>query len=1089
MGGNGEDSVVSLAAADGIEVVGRKATTSVACRANDARQASAFSEPGGSPFIAVLLGLPRGRWTAELDGHSRACQSARAAVVSSSGQSHLRSPPRSPGVVSGVVAFRGWRYVTGAASHCQTFALVEACEAFHRRRSGHRFMEHEILLSAALLPDSASTIDVDSAWLRGPADSGSLRMAADLAKLSDLSLVATKGDQLERSLPLQALLARWRSILGAASCELVAWPVDWRLAAAMATGGWWGDVSVKHRRQLPGEITLAPVRPSDVLLRQFLEHRVDKVCAPLPVDLVWDDKRGCSRSFHPEHILLSARLGQHVSAKANLGRVLQAAWKWHAPTTWLALSATSGRTLADVPTANTQRRHIVRLDMASMLAHRFWYKANGPTFRYLSFDASPQHGYEYFVSVERVVRRADVQQLPAGQWPVVDSRHLPLGTLGCGRMGLAEKIQAHTHQIWLDYGPSVDDVRAANRDVRQCLSDMGTELAIGDAPDCVASSLEQPAASSSSDASWLYPLALTVPGPQHILDTCLTKGLESLEWWPEWQGSAKNVCQWVRPGSRRALLSQILRDAAGDPEVLAGRLQALSNGCQAFASWRWKTLATVTKDLSRLADPVRSVAAIVASAAELSAKDGGAAASFLANARNPQFWSRNSMLQELTGPIDSFASWLRGCPCHEAERIQGRKVQCQWAGCRAPALASRLDRALEELQHIRDKFWDAPDMVAAVNVILGNLRMKMGWVWEEPYLVWRADDAAIAQQMLDKHDAMVALGLVPHRVTSYLCGAASSSLRSDMLAHALGGQLSERLRIELQAYSMCKIDDTWAEAAHRDVSCMTKRAARVKPVYVSAKQRLAQTLDSVDRMSCSERHEFHRCLRRFKAVGQSNPERAAALIAPRQTLKAIAGKVYRCDDSALRNWGRELGNALGCLAIDQPNTKRSLIARLQIEYLHSVVVEGQMLSLPVVTESILDQLEQAQSGDHAAFLSEQQLEDMLFVVVDKTAGRKKRLKTTSCPVSHMACPVTLQRVRRVGPASATVASKEAYQYGCPELLDLLPLAGSWLVWRFGLRQWHTTASPEQGRLVLVDSAPVVATADWKSPHSPTLQSR
>ena len=246
-----------------------------------------------------------------------------------------------------------------------------------------------------------------------------------------------------------------------------------------------------------------------------------------------------------------------------------------------------------------------------MLARRQWYKAHGPTYRYLAFDASPQHGQEYFVIVERVVRRDHLQHAPE-QLPAVESRVLPLGTLGCGRMGLADKLQAHVHQVWLDYGPSVRNVRAANLDVRQCLSDMGTELAIGDALDCVPACIGQStAAGQSSEDQFLYPLALVVPGPQHILDTSLTRGLESLPWWPEWQRQAKVVCQWLRPGNHRSLLRQMLRDAGGPPEQLASRVNALTKGCESFAAWRWKTLSTMTADLSRLEEPVRAVVSTV----------------------------------------------------------------------------------------------------------------------------------------------------------------------------------------------------------------------------------------------------------------------------------------------------------------------------------------------------------------------------------------------------------------------------------------------------------------------------------------------
>ncbi len=65
----------------------------------------------------------------------------------------------------------------------------------------------------------------------------------------------------------------------------------------------------------------------------------------------------------------------------------------------------------------------------------------------------------------------------------VRERLLPLAVLGCGRMRLSEKLNAHCHQVWLEYGPSIRDCRRANLDVRQCLSDMGTEIGIADARD------------------------------------------------------------------------------------------------------------------------------------------------------------------------------------------------------------------------------------------------------------------------------------------------------------------------------------------------------------------------------------------------------------------------------------------------------------------------------------------------------------------------------------------------------------------------------------------------------------------------------
>ena len=1071
-GGGSAASAIAL----GVEVHVRNSSVA-AVPVDSVARADSFSDRGGSSFIAVLIGQPRGRWTQELNSHQSACKRARESLSNVVGEFPLTAD--CPGIVVGIVAFGQWRCVIGAASHDQTFALMKASEACHARRSGHRFVEHEVM-AAAQLSSSSGQLVADSAWLRE--HTGSRRLNQDAATaMASLKFIITRGDMVRHSFDLRGIIDLWSANFNMASDKLVAWPVDYRLAAAIAQGIWWGDVSVKHRRQLPGEQSMAPVRPADTLLRQFLEHSVCDLTAPEASASdhgVYLEKQGCVRAFHPEHIVASARACAAVANKGKLREVLLASKRWWAPAQW-QLICQGQRKIEHAPHASSQRRQIVRMDIASMLARRQWYKAHGPTYRYLAFDASPQHGQEYFVSVERVVRRVHLQHAPE-QLPAVESRVLPLCTLGCGRMGLADKVQAHVHQVWLEYGPSVRNVRAANLDVRQCLSDMGTELAIGDALDCVPACIGQStAAGQSSEDQFLYPLALVVPGPQHILDTSLTRGLESLPWWPEWQRQAKNVCQWLRPGNHRSLLRQMLRDAGGPPEQLASRLNALTKGCESFAAWRWKTLSTVTADLSRFEDPVRAVVSTITSHAQLASRDGDKVATFLESCRDPQFWQRNALLSKMTGPIKLFSSWLRSCPCHEDDRLAGRKVECQWGGCRAPDLANRLEETLSQMQDLRAEFYSSSESVAAVNVILGNLRMKMSWVWQEPYLVWRAHDPSVAQQMIDQHDAMIRQGLTPHRVTSYLCGATSGQLRTDMVSHARGAGLSKRLQEELRAYSLCKLDDTWAESTHRDISCLLKRATNCRPVYVAAKLRLQQTLATFDRMSPDARHSFGECLQRFRAIGQSNPSRAEALVPSKKPLKVILDHVYRCDTAALRNWGSELGTALKCLT-DGQQPKRSIIVRLQIEYLSCVVVDGQLLSLPAIDDSVLDRVDHAKPSERSDMLLASPREEKYFVVVDKAAGRKKRLKTSSCAVAEMAMPVTLQRVTQCSPSGLV------YHDGCPEMMDLLPLA-AWTVWRFGLRQWSTMESQSAACLALGDSALVVPAADWKDSNAPTLR--
>ena len=166
-------------------------------------------------------------------------------------------------------------------------------------------------------------------------------------------------------------------------------------------------------------------------------------------------------------MISTLRHSMDVRSAARVGRSLRSALRWWFPNGWEAIREALGGQRV-VPSNSTLKRARVQLDVAAMLARRKWYADEGPTYRYLSYDASPQRGVEVFVTVERVVTRAAVRRVANGQWPAtMESRLLPLAMLGSARMGVADKTHAHVHQVWLEYGPSVSGVRAANMDVWQ----------------------------------------------------------------------------------------------------------------------------------------------------------------------------------------------------------------------------------------------------------------------------------------------------------------------------------------------------------------------------------------------------------------------------------------------------------------------------------------------------------------------------------------------------------------------------------------------------------------------------------------------
>ena len=186
---------------------------------------------------------------------------------------------------------------------------------------------------------------------------------------------------------------------------------------------------------------MAPVSMSAKTIRHFLE--MDVQLLP-PVSLsrngqIWDRKKGFVKAYTSEHMLGMLRAGQHVVDRQKLTANLKNAVAFLKPhVDQLPEERKIGQLVAH---KSTQCRNIVRLDMASMLWNRKSYKP-GSSYRYLAYDASPQCGHEYFVSVERVVEREAMNvSMASGCLPAVASRLLPLSVLGCCRMGLAENCK------------------------------------------------------------------------------------------------------------------------------------------------------------------------------------------------------------------------------------------------------------------------------------------------------------------------------------------------------------------------------------------------------------------------------------------------------------------------------------------------------------------------------------------------------------------------------------------------------------------------------------------------------------------------
>ena len=140
---------------------------------------------------------------------------------------------------------------------------------------------------------------------------------------------------------------------------------------------------------------------------------------------------------------------------------------------------------------------------------------------------------------------------------------------------------------------------------------------------------------------------------------------------------------------------------------------------------------------------------------------------------------------------------------------------------------------------------------------------------------------------------MVSNGDQPHRVIEYFVGNVNGSWRDAMQAYADGGELDQKLLHELMSYQLARIDDTWAEAAHRDATTLGKRKCAANVPYIGASLRISQTLANLKSMTIDERSYFNRAITNVKALAQRRSVKSKQLVQPRKgALASVASMVY-----------------------------------------------------------------------------------------------------------------------------------------------------------------------------------------------------
>lgn len=646
------------------------------------------------------------------------------------------------------------------------------------------------------------------------------------------------------------------------------------------------ELLVQHFQQISAQQAPGRAPQAKVVSDELVQHKVKygrKGGAQA-------DEQGAPQSgvvqFCAPHLIRALRATVGCKSKDDLRGHVDRALAFAMPARTEEMSEEMKKAHFEVPSRWTLLRAQIRLDVASVLMQRRTHREPCQSLsRYLAYDASPKQGLEVYAVKEMVLRDGDYA---AATW-----RHLPLSSLGHRHAGAADKTVGVIHAMFLVSGPRSEDMRRWASQVRWCLTDSGAEMLAADMPDFIDAFLDHrlgeappqlPADPSAvAPCGFLFPVAMRGPGWNHLWDLVLKHVcMKHIPWFSGWMQQARAMCTFLRNTGLRERLAK----AGEDKGVEADILQTLKQFSASFAKWRWGSLTVVCRAICNAEE------AVIRSWDEkaFKLKDRSIAVSVAGSVGDPSFWARAACLHRWSGDLEAVRTWGQGCSCHEeacraaAAKKQTFKCPQNRKSCRGAELSAKLSRtwalwSATAADIANEEFVDADlgmQMCIAYRMSIAEGMLRFGWVEELPWLLWkcRCPEAAKRVRSLfvqlsesSQAGASAAAGF-KHRVAQRFFGP-DGLLKVAMDKHIDHQEMSELLDLELAAYEHCPLDETVAEASHRDVNRCALNASPSQLAFWSSSQRLVQNLADFDSYkNASKEEEFYECMYNRKAIMQ-----------------------------------------------------------------------------------------------------------------------------------------------------------------------------------------------------------------------------
>ena len=338
------------------------------------------------------------------------------------------------------------------------------------------------------------------------------------------------------------------------------------------------------------------------------------------------------------------------------------------------------------------------------------------------------------------------------------------------------------------------------------------------------------------------------------------------------------------------------------------------------------------------------------------------------------------------------------------------------------------------------------DAQHVARVGLALLTRKFQWLGQIPWLLVQADTRDGATQCLRQFDE------VPverhHRVSIEFCGR-DGALRTLLEQVSEGSEVPDALRLEVRSLCLIPITEEKAEAVHREISHECKRTTSAGIPWHAASLRLQQNLKVATELCSSRRGqlEFDDLWFAYKRVVQTSQTRRGRFRPVRQKRALVSRKVYRIGEQGMVDFSWLTGTRVR----DEEKDKTADAVKVHVEYLHAVLADKVIFSIPTLAEG---------AGD----------DGMKFIqVIDKPTSHQKFVKHIGNQLEgNLAAGLVLQPLeiwRRRSDQQFSVYCLEP-----PVLRDALKLA-PWFKLRTRLLRWRAQASDADGCLEVLDPEP------------------